>query len=76
MEIVALPISGKNRGEHGQKGIRGPAINVPTKLDTICNILPRLPQNSEILPMKLKRRLAYKTHYMYRNVRPENMMVL
>ena len=27
METVELPITGKNRGEHGQKGIKGPAIN-------------------------------------------------
>ena len=67
MKIVALP-----RGK--QKGIHGPAVNVPTRLDTLCSLLPRLPQECEIIPMKLKRRLCYKGHYMYDSVRPENMI--
>ena len=36
MKMVALP-SGK------QRSIHGPAVNVPSKVDTICNMLPRLP---------------------------------
>ena len=67
MKMVALP-----RGR--QTAIHGPAVNIPTNLDTICRLLPRLPKNSEILPMKLKRRLSYKGHYMYDSVHPETMM--
>ena len=55
--------------------IHGPAVNIPTNLDTICKLLPRLPKDSEILPMKLKRRLSYKGHYMYDSVHPERMMM-
>ena len=36
MKMVALP-SGK------QRCIHGPAVNVPSKLDSICTMLPRLP---------------------------------
>ncbi len=36
MKMVALP-SGK------QRSIHGPAVNVPSKVYTICNVLPRLP---------------------------------
>ena len=36
MKMVALP-SGK------QRSIHGPAVNVPSKVDTTCNMLPRLP---------------------------------
>ena len=36
MKMVALPC-GK------QRSIHGPAVNVPSKVDTICNILPILP---------------------------------
>ena len=67
MKMVALP-----RGR--QTAIHGPAVNIPTNLDTICKLLPRLPKDSEILPMKLKRRLSYKGHYMYDSVRPETMI--
>ena len=68
MKMVALP-----RGR--QTAIHGPAVNIPTNLDTICKLLPRLPKDSEILPMKLKRRLSYKGHYMYDSVHPERMMM-
>ena len=68
MKMVALP-----RGR--QTAIHGPAVNIPTNLDTICKLLPRLPKDSEILPMKLKRRLSYKGHYMYDSVHPERMMI-
>ena len=67
MKIVALP--------HGkQKAIHGPAVNIPTKLDAICNLLPRLPHEAELLPMKLKRKLCYKSHYMYDSIHPQKMI--
>ena len=58
MKMVALP-SGK------QRSILGPAVNVPSKLDSICTMLPRLPTQSELIALKLKRKLKYKGHYMY-----------
>ena len=56
MKMVALP-SGK------QRSIHGPAVNVPSKVDTICNVLPRLPLQTELVPLKLKRKLTYKGYY-------------
>ena len=50
MKMVALP-SGK------QRCIHGPAVNVPSKLDSVCTVLPRLPSQSELIPLKLKRKL-------------------
>ena len=67
MKMVALP-----RGK--QTAIHGPAINVPTNLDKICTLLPRLPKEAEIIPFKLKRKFAYKSHYMYDYIRPELML--
>ena len=65
MKMVALP-SGK------QRCIHGPAVNVPSKIDTIlCTVLPRLPSQSEL---KLKRILAYRGHYMYDYISPERVM--
>ena len=41
MKMVALP-SGK------QRSIHGPAVNVPSKVDTIFDVLPRLPSQSQL----------------------------
>ena len=58
MKMVALP-SGK------QRSIHGPAVNVPSKVDTISNVLPQLPLQTDLVSLKLKRKLTYKGHYMY-----------
>ena len=65
--MVSLPV-GK------QKSIHGPAVNVPSKLDTLCNELPRLPSQSELIPLKLKLKLSYKGHYLYDYVTPERLL--
>lgn len=67
MKMVAL-LSGK------QRSIQGPAVNVPSKLDSICTMLPRLPTQLELIALKLKRKLKYKGHYMYDYVSPEKIM--
>ena len=64
MKMVALP-TGK------QRSIHGPAVNVPSKVDTICEVLPRLPSQTEMVPLKLKRKVAYRGHYMYDYVTPQ-----
>ena len=66
MKMVALP-SGKQRSIHG-------AVNVPSKVDTICEVLPRFPSQSELVPMKLKRKLAYRGHYMYDYITPQKLL--
>ena len=67
MKLVALP-SGK------QWSIHGPAVNVPSKVDTICDVLPRLPSQSELVPLKLKRKVAYRGHYMYDYITPQKLL--
>ena len=67
LKMVALP-SGK------QRSIHGPAVNVPSKVDTICNVLPRLPSQSELVPLKLKRKIAYRGHYMYDYITPQKLL--
>ena len=44
MKMVALP-SGK------QRCIHGPAVNVPSQINTVCTLLPRLPSQTELLPL-------------------------
>ena len=68
MKMVALP-SGK------QRSIDGPAVNVPSKVDTICNVLPRLPLQTKLVPLKLKRKLTYKGHYMYDYITPQKPLI-
>ena len=46
----------------------------PSKLDTVCTVLPRLPSQTELIPLKLKRKLAYRGHYMYNYVSPEKVL--
>ena len=67
MKLVGLP-----RGR--QKQIHGPAVNVPLKLDFVCKEFPRLPSESNIVPLKFKRALKYKSHYMHDFVRPHKVL--
>ena len=67
MKMVALPC-GK------QRAIHGPAVNVPTDLTPVCTLLPRLPSQTQMIPMKLKRNLCYKGHYMYQYIRPSKVL--
>ena len=67
MKMVALPC-GKQRTVHG------PAVNVPTDLTPVCTLLPRLPSQMQMVPMKLKRKLCYKGHYMFQYVRPAKVL--
>ena len=67
MKIVALP-SGK------QRKICGPAVNVPTKIDQVCEVLPRLLSESELIPLKFKRKMIYKGHCMYDYVDVKKLM--
>ncbi|XP_078603869.1 uncharacterized protein LOC144877698 [Branchiostoma floridae x Branchiostoma japonicum] len=67
MKMVGLP-----RG--GQKAIHGSAVNVPSKLQPVISLLPRLPESAEVVPFKLKRKLCYKGHYMHQYIRPQCVM--
>ena len=63
MKLVALP-AGKHRK------IIGPVVNIRSKLDTICNLLP---SDSEILLLEFKRKVCYKGHYIYGHVSPQKL---
>ena len=43
----------------------GPPVNVPTTLDQVINMLPHMPNQLQLYLIKLKRKLEYKSHYMY-----------
>ena len=64
MKMVAWP-SG------GQGSVRGPAVSVPSRVGAICSMLPGLPSQSGLVPLKLKRKLACRGHYMYDYITPQ-----
>lgn len=68
-KMLALP-----RGK--QLAIRGPVVNVPSVPSTVVDLLPRLPMDTSVLPLKLKRRLSYRGHYMFDNIQPLKVCIL
>ena len=58
----------------GHYKINGPPVNVPATLDQIVRMLPRMPGELQLHPLKLKRRLQYKSHYMYDMVRKDKVI--
>ena len=49
----------------GHYKVNGPCVNVPTQLDQVLKILPQMPNELQLHPLKLKLKLEYKSHYMY-----------
>ena len=49
----------------GHYKANGPPFNVPATLDQIIDILPHMPSELQLHPVKLKCKLEYKSHYMY-----------
>ena len=62
MQIRELP-SGQQQSVHSN------LVNVPCDNIATLSSLPRLPENSDTIPLKLKRRLRYKSYVLYENVR-------
>ncbi len=57
MIVITLP-------RDGQFGINGACVNVPAKLNAVCDLLPRMPEEADIVDFKLKRKLKYHGHHM------------
>ena len=58
----------------GQLSIHGNVVNVPADVKTTVSVLPRPINESQTIPIKLKRRLGYKHHYQFQNVRPMKVL--
>ena len=67
MQICELP-----RG--GQLSIHGNVVNVPADVNSVVNTLPRPINESQTIPIKLERKLSYKHHYQFQNVRPRKVL--
>jgi hypothetical protein len=58
----------------GQLSIHGNVVNVPADVNSTVSVLPRPINESQAIPIKLKRRLGYKHHYQFQNVRPSKVL--
>ena len=59
----------------GQLSIHGNVVNVPADVNSTVPVLPRPINESQTIPIKLKRRLGYKyLHYQFQNVRPSKVL--
>ena len=63
-KIVVMP-----KGQ--QRKIRGAICNVPVCCEETCRVLPRPPNSSGIIMLKLKRKLQFRGHVYFQAVRPE-----
>lgn len=57
-----------------QFGIRGGIVNVPVDVPKMISSIPIRPEQTGTIQLKLKRKMAYKHHYMYENIRPEKIL--
>ena len=58
----------------GQLSIHGNVVNVPADVNSTARTLPRSIDESQTIPIKLKRILSYKHHYQFQNVRPRKVL--
>ena len=58
----------------GHYKVNGPPVNVPATLDQIIDILPHMPSDLQLHPVKLKHKLEYKSHYMYDMICRDHVM--
>lgn len=63
MKIVNLP-------KYTQKGIHGPVISVRSDIKKVTTTLPRNISDESFIKVKLKRKLCFKGHHLYQEVRP------
>lgn len=54
---------------NSQLGINGSIVNIPVNVPEMVNILPRSSNNMLTIQLKLKRRLEYKSNYMFESIR-------
>ncbi len=60
---------------YGQYNIKGSIINVPSNINFIQSIFPRLPRDEATIGLSLKRKMEYKSPYLTCNVHPNLIML-
>ncbi|RXN36816.1 replicase helicase endonuclease [Labeo rohita] len=66
-KIVTLP-----KGQ--QRAIKGAVISVASEVETTVNSLPRPRSESQLLTVKLKRRLCYQGHYQFQTLNMQKVL--
>jgi len=73
LRIPFMKICALRKG--GQGKIDGPCVNVPAKTDQLVDeVLPRVPEDLQMIMLKLKRRMKYKSHHIFDYIRPVKVM--
>ena len=72
LRIPFMMLRALRKGGLGQ--IRGPCVNVPATLEPIAKVLPRVPENIDLVLLKFKRMITYKSNYMCDYIRPQKVM--
>ena len=72
LRIPFMQIRALNSG--GQFSLKGSVVNVPTEIEPTIRALPRLQDESETIPVKLKRKKEFKHAVATENVRPLAVM--
>ena len=62
MTLIAM----RRYGQHYK--VNRPPVNIPAKLDQIVGMLPQMLNELQLIPLKLKSKLEYKSYYMYDTV--------
>ena len=57
----------------GQPALRGPVICVASNIQSTAELLPHPLHDHSFIKVKLKRKLSYKGHQLYQNVRPRKI---
>ncbi|KAL9989441.1 hypothetical protein ACROYT_G003990 [Oculina patagonica] len=57
-----------------QRKIKGAICNVPVTCEETCKVLPRPPDSTGIIMLKLKRKLQFRGHVYFQAVRPQLIM--
>lgn len=57
----------------GQVSIKGNIVNVPADVNGTIKSLPRMVDENETIMLKLKRKLSYKHHVTFENIRPNKV---
>ena len=58
----------------GHYKVNGPCVNVPTTLDQVIHMLPHMSDQLQLHPVKVKRKLEYKSHYMFHLIQKDKVM--
>lgn len=62
------------RGYEQQWSLKGNVINVENNLDTCVSALPRQFNETDVIQLKLMRRLCYRGHYIYDKICPSKVV--